>query len=84
MEELKPLGKTVSEVIVFILVYGAIIFTVFAALMILIIVYNKMKKQNKENGISDEKKYLPMKISIYVIAGVLLLLISPIILIRFV
>ena len=81
MEELKPLGKAISEAITIIYIYGAILAAVVIALTTLIIVYmNKKKKLKNEN---DEKKYLPMKISIYVAAGVLVLLVSPMIIIHF-
>ena len=88
MEELKPLGKTISEAITFIYIYGAILASVVIALTALIIVYtNKKKKPKNENdeniqADNDKKKYLPMKISIYVAAGVLILLVSPMIIIH--
>ena len=57
-------------------VYGAVIAVVLILLCILMVRYIK-KRKNKDND--DKKKYVPMRISIIIVVGALILLVSPLI-----
>lgn len=69
-------GKLLGDIAVFMYVYEAVIAVVLILLCILVVRYIK-KRKSKDND--DKKKYVPMGISIIIVVGALILLVSPLI-----
>lgn len=82
MEEFKDLGKLLSDAIIFINIYSAIIFAVLISLIVLCIRYIKQKKNSRDKD-NVKKKYVPLSISIIIVTAVLILLLAPIIMVVF-
>lgn len=76
MEEFEKLGKLLGDIVIFMYVYEAVIAVVLILLCILVVRYIK-KRKSKCND--DKKKYVPMWISIIIVEGALILLVSPLI-----
>lgn len=76
MGEFEKFGKLLGDIAVFMYVYGAVIAVVLILLCILMVRYIKKRKSK---GNDDKKKYVPMRISIIIVVGALILFVSPLI-----
>lgn len=73
---LQDLGKIIGEVIVDMYIRLAVIAAVFILLIILVVTYISKKKKSNE-GADSKKGFVPLRISIIVVIGALVLLTFP-------
>ncbi len=76
MGKFEKFGKLLGDIAIFMYVYEAVIAVVLILLCILVVRYIKKRKSK---GNDDKKKYEPMWISIIIVVGALILLVSPLI-----
>jgi len=78
-EKWQAFGKTLGDVAEYAVIYLGILFAVIVLLVFLLVLYRKKRKEQTENA-GNPKQNTSRRILLYVVIGVFVFLLSPLIL----